>query len=472
MATPTPEQQTIIDAFLTGQNLVIEAGAGTGKTTTLRMMAEAAPDQRGVYVAYNKAIATDAASSFPSSVVCKTAHSFAYRAVGIKYKHRLNGPRVTGRQAAGILGIHVPFQVSDEAALRPDQLARLALDTVQRFCYSADAEIAEKHVPFIPNTEGSDLKTFIAPFARKAWEDIKDKSGRLKFQHDHYLKMWAMSNPNLNADFVLLDEAQDANPVIAQVVENQNCQKIMVGDRCQAIYGWRGAVDAMSRFDADRRLVLSQSFRFGPAVAVEANKFLDLLEAPLRLTGFDQIASTVEALPTPDAVLCRTNAEAMAQAINYLAQDVTVAIVGGTNEIRMFAEGARDLMNGETPYHPDLVAFANWGEVQQYVEEDSAGADLKVFVKLIDNYGVDTILKVAGQTVNEDRADVILSTAHKAKGREWDSVRIANDFQEPQEGDELSRPELMLAYVAVTRAKKVLDNSGLTWINNWLGAIA
>jgi ATP-dependent exoDNAse (exonuclease V) beta subunit len=36
---PTGEQQAIIDASQSGADLVIEAGAGTGKTSTLRLVA-------------------------------------------------------------------------------------------------------------------------------------------------------------------------------------------------------------------------------------------------------------------------------------------------------------------------------------------------------------------------------------------------------------------------------------------------
>src|SRR5215216_5677207 len=114
-----------------------------------------------------------------------------------------------------------------------------------------------------------------------------DPAGRLRFTHDCYLKLWQLSDPHLPADYVLLDEAQDANPVVAAIVDRQaHAQRILVGDRCQAIYGWRGAIDAMSRFHADHRLCLSQSFRFGPAIASEANKWLQLLDAPLHLRGF------------------------------------------------------------------------------------------------------------------------------------------------------------------------------------------
>ena len=76
-------------------------------------------------------------------------------------------------------------------------------------------------------------------------------------------------------DFLLLDEAQDTNPVLEKVFTAQrgHAQLVMVGDSAQAIYGWRGARDVMSTFDATA-LTLSQSFRFGAAVATEAKGWL------------------------------------------------------------------------------------------------------------------------------------------------------------------------------------------------------
>lgn len=461
---PTPEQQACIDAFVTGENMVIEAGAGTGKTSTLKLMAEAT-DRRGIYVAYNKAIATDAKTSFPDNVDCRTAHSLAYRTHAIPFKHRLNGPRVTLRDTVRILGISQPVQITDETALSPMDLARLAMDTVGRFCNSADPEITRNHVPFIPGAEDMDaIRGHVFPLAVKAWADICDKNGQLKFQHDHYLKMWALSNPVLNCKFVLLDEAQDANPVIAGVVEAQtHAQRVMVGDRCQAIYGWRGAVDAMSEFNG-KRLILSQSFRFGPAIAEQANEWLSKLDAPLRLSGFDKIDSKVAPVETPDAILCRTNAEAIAQAMSYQDQGKTVALVGGADAIKRMAEAAQELQSGRHTSHPELVAFKSWQEVCEYAQE-AEGRDLKVFVTLINNYGADAVIRVADGTVSEDRADIVISTAHKAKGREWDTVKIAGDFQPKDDSDEpMSRSEMMLLYVGVTRARLVLDNSALAFV--------
>lgn len=96
-----------------------------------------------------------------------------------------------------------------------------------------------------------------------------------------------------------------------------------------------------------------------------------------------------------------------------------------------------------------------------------------MFVRLIDDQGAKEALAAMDRLVSEDTADVILSTAHKAKGREWDSVQIANDFSKPAERDgvpgEIRRDEAMLAYVAVTRAMDRLDRAGVAWIDEYDG---
>lgn len=473
---PTQEQQAIIDAAQTGDDLTIEAGAGTGKTSTLKMLSRSAEGKRGAYLAYNRSIATDAAREFPSSVTCRTAHSFAYGAVGRQYAHRLNGPRVPARQAAIILGLNEPVKVG-EVMLAPQQLARLVTETVQRFCYSDDRQIQRMNVPLVNGLDRAgqtELARYLMPIAQRAWdEDLTQLNGSLRFTHDMYLKMWILSDPVIHADYVLLDEAQDSNPAVAGLVSRQPAQRILVGDRCQAIYGWRGATDAMASFDG-RRFQLSQSFRFGQVVADEANKWLTLLDAPLRLTGYEQIPSRLASLAEPDAVLCRSNAGAIIRVIEALGQGRRAALVGGGQDIRRMAEAAAKLQAGLPVDHPELFAFQTWREVQEYVEMDTGGSDLRVFVRLIDKHGAREVMRVCDALVDERYADVVVSTAHRAKGREWGRVRIADDFPEPKVSEDgtranIARDEAMLAYVAVTRAQKVLDRDGLAWVDRYAG---
>ncbi|MEQ7125341.1 UvrD-helicase domain-containing protein [Actinopolymorpha sp. B11F2] len=477
---PTGEQQAAIEGFTSGGHMILEAGAGSGKTTTLKMLAGQAPSRRGVYLAFNKAVAVEAGRSFPRNVQCATAHSLAFRTVGRQFKHRLNGRRVRGRETARILGVNEPFRISDLLMLAPAQVARIAMETVTRFCYSADVEPGPQHVPAVTGVDEDavrrELVKVVVPFARNAWADLTSVDGRLRFSHDVYLKVWQLSGPRLDVDFVLLDEAQDSNPVVVDMFNRQqNAQRVLVGDANQAIYGWRGAVDAMATFDADHHLYLSQSFRFGPAVADEANKWLGLLEATLRISGTAAISSRLAPLGQPDAVLCRTNAAAVGALLDFHEAGVPVAIVGGGWDIKRFAEAAITLKAGAGTHHPELAAFQTWGQVQDYVDNDHGGADLKVFVRLIDSHGPDTVIAAVDKAVDEGRARVTVSTAHKAKGREWSTVKIADDFTRPKdttgELQQPSRPDQMLAYVSITRARHVLDRGGLAWVDELLAPL-
>jgi hypothetical protein len=486
---PTPEQAEAIEAFATGDDLVIQAGAGTGKTSTLRMLAESAPRRRGLYIAFNRAIAGDARATFPRNVQASTAHSLAFRAVGYQYRERLDGPRVPARLAAQILGINGPTHIGDDVPiLAPQQVARITMATLARFARSADREPHAGHVPATPRfdtpAQRHALAAEIVPLARRAWTDLTATRGRLKFTHDHYLKLWQLSYPVLPCEFVLFDEAQDADPVVMSIIGNQpNAQRIVVGDSAQAIYEWRGAIDAMDKFPG-KRLTLSKSFRFGPAVANEANRWLHELDAPLRLTGHDPIPSRiVHDLGEPDAILCRSNAGAMTQVMTQLARGRRVALVGGGKDIRDLAAAAISLKAGAPCEHPELFAFRTWGEVQDYVAMDEGGSDLRAMVKLIDDYGPDSLINAVDRLVDEpsdapgkpmalttQKPDVVVSTAHKAKGREWASVLIGEDFYPPKKDDDGNdrdpEPgELRLAYVAVTRARLVLDRGSLRWLD-------
>jgi ABC-type hemin transport system ATPase subunit len=84
MVLPTKEQQVAVEKFRTGRPLTIATFAGAGKTTTLKMLAEATP-ARGVYLAFNRAIAAAAKEKFPRSVDCRTTHAIAFRAVMPQY---------------------------------------------------------------------------------------------------------------------------------------------------------------------------------------------------------------------------------------------------------------------------------------------------------------------------------------------------------------------------------------------------
>ncbi|WP_267244394.1 UvrD-helicase domain-containing protein [Streptomyces sp. PR69] len=482
---PTPEQTDAIAVYGDGLDLVLQAGAGCGKSSTLKMIARSDARRRMTYVAYNRSIAAEASRSFPSTVLCKTGHGLAFDP---RYGARLQRPRQTAHQAAqaldvrSVLGIvgSTPAIITDLSvpkAMTSKLIMRAALDTVTRWCHSADLEITERHIPRydgLTKTEPrAQLAALVLPVARAAWDDLRTDDGVLNLSHDHYLKMWALSSPTIPTDVVLLDEAQDTNDVLSAVLLAQDhAQRIAVGDSAQQIYGWRGANDALQKFVRELsapELTLSQSFRFGPAIADEANLWLRTIDAPLRLTGYDQCTSTVGPVAEPDAILCRTNAGAMGIVMEALATGRKTALVGGGGDIKRLAWAAEALQSGRPTDHPELLAFPSWDAVREYAEEEDGS--LKVLVKLIDEHGTEAIISAADALCSEQQADLVVSTAHKAKGREWPRVRIHDDFRAPKPHPEtglvlLPREEGRLAYVAVTRAREALDSTALAWVHS------
>ncbi|MFI9006109.1 UvrD-helicase domain-containing protein [Actinosynnema sp. NPDC053489] len=469
--TPTPEQSAARDVFVTGRDLALVAGAGTGKTATLVQMA-ATTRRRGLYVAFNKAIADEAGTRFGGNVRCRTAHSLAYQAVGSRYQERLRSQtRIPAWQTARRLGITRDLSVGTHR-IKVNHQARLVMGMIRRFCYSTDKHVMARHLEPVTGLD-SDGQEYLArallTYATLAWEDILSDRGTLRFEHDHYLKMWALTNPVLPGDFIMLDEAQDTNPVLEEIFLKQSAQRVCVGDPAQQIYGWRDARDVMTGFPAET-LRLTESFRFGPRIAEEANRWLRHAESPLRLTGRGLDNSRIGEVSDPDVVLCRGNADAMQEVMAYLDQGVPVALTGGGDTIRRIASAAEELKAGKRTSHPELFLFTSWGEVQDYVENDKAGQDLKSIVKLVDKYGPEQVLRAVGSLSTEDDAEVVVSTAHKAKGREWATVRIGPGFEAPSTDDDglprgVNAAEARLIYVAVTRARLVLDLEGVSWID-------
>jgi AAA domain len=335
---PTAEQDAAITAFAARQHLALQAGAGSGKTSTLEMLAHRSR-KRGRYIAFNKSIVVEAKRRFPGHVTCSTGHALAYRAVGHRFAARLDGPRMSSARLAVSINLRNEERIGTRT-ISPAAQCAAAQETVLRYCYSADPLITRAHVPWARGIrelrDHEQLIDLVLPLAERMWRDLQNPElGRIRFQPDHYMKMWALTEPRVIQDYLMLDEAQDTNPVLGKVVDAQrrHSQLIMVGDSAQAIYEWRGARDVMADFHGTT-LSLSRSFRFGDAISAEANRWLALAGQTLRLTGTPTINSTVTTLDRPTAILCRTNGGAIAEILQLLAEDRRVAFHGNAQKLR------------------------------------------------------------------------------------------------------------------------------------------
>ena len=495
---PTEQQQAIIDAVNTGQDVAVRALAGTGKTSTLKMIArrlfKSDPAKRIVYVAFNKSIQEEAQKTMPPNVEARTGDSIAYATLspGMKDKFADKAKRALRRNAdvASFLGIKGDLDMGPGVKpMAPDEQAMRIMRAIEQYAISADDKLGVEHFQGMDPDTASKL----LPYAEKAWEDINAEDGRLKLNFSHITKMWALSKPDFTktisglkrkADIIFFDEAQDINPVMAKVIADQKIQKVYVGDSNQAIYAFRGAVDELDNVKVDHDLPLTKSWRFGPQIASMGNRFLAMLGSKHRIEGGGPEGNVVEpyTMTDPDAILVRSNAGAIGEILQAQTEGKVVGVPKGTKaDLRKLVDTARWLQRGgpaPAQIHDDLAAFRNWDEVQKAAE---AGDDPKVamLAKIVEDTGIDKLndlverLVETGDNKDNRTPDMYVTTAHKAKGLEWDKVKIGADFRGPRldkQTGELIMPspeEMRLAYVAVTRAMKELDPGSLAWVYDY-----
>ena len=469
----TDEQGRSRDLFVEQGSLKIHAFAGTGKTSTLLPPAKSTR-RTGLYLAFNRHVAVEAGRMFPTSVTCRTIHSLAFRAMAGAFKN------VRGKMTSTMNAHHVAnlLNLNDiEISLSPESgslgVSRVAFgafiaETVKRFVQSASIEIVDAHIPnwsriqIAKSTSPDGYREFemdTVERARNLWSMMTDCEDPAPLGHDGYLKLWSLGTPELPFDFIMLDEAQDTNPVALSVLRKQACQMVYVGDPHQQIYEWRGAINAMEEIETDSVSELTLSFRFGRTIAETASQVLSRLGEHHSLRRNDEIQSVLHC-GTPDAVVCRTNGGVFQNLLDALEKGRRAFVVGGTTDLQRIVKGAQSLQQGRPSHIAEFFGFRNWSEVQEFSESE-AGAEIESLVRLIDRFGCGALQSCLNRaTQSPVDAEIALSTAHKAKGSEWSSVRIDGDFVRSNPSEEKSSIDpqyLRLVYVALTRAKRELE---------------
>ncbi|NMX77598.1 ATP-dependent helicase [Pseudomonas sp. WS 5532] len=458
----------------------VEAGAGTGKTTMLRGIAQSKSSLRHLYVAFNKSIQLEAASKFPGNVTCKTAHSLAYGAVGRDYGN------VPNKLQGDIKPFHVTRQLQRSLQPLPQSAHNLyggrVIETLKNYLVSGDGQMVPKHISIgdAPVERSHFEPRQILHDAMQIWTEMQDLRSEVPMLHDGYLKLYQVANRRLPYDSILFDEAQDTNPVTQAIVDQQQAKKTYVGDRNQAIYGFRGASNAMEQIPADETFYLTGSFRFGEEVADVANKILDLKGDVVHLRGLGA-PSKIRALGAGEghAFLSRGNSALFDRAVNALLKNEPFSFVGDIKGYRF--DQILDVYNlsikGQVK-DPFIRSFSSFDELLEYAEMindrevksrckvvTAYGRDIPSLIERIERAALSPIVSGSGLVVPDNR--IVLTTVHKSKGLEFPNVRLAGDFMEFIDSDtnqllDMAKAdnsiieEINLAYVAVTRVQQSL----------------
>lgn len=477
----TDEQQRIIQS---SGSIIINAVAGSGKTTTLIEYARSRQTSALIlYVAFNRSVRLEAQKKFAeqglNNVRVETAHSLAYKAIVLRDGYRVEGHNPHFVLKAVMSIFHTPSVDELLLATHAFQLASLFCNStarkVEELCYIETLSEAEEIV-FVDEHEEKIVLTARHYLAKMLKREIT-------ISHDFYLKLFQLQHPRLPYDYILFDEAQDASPVMVDIVRLQEqAVKVIVGDSHQQIYRWRYAINSMESFDYPR-FFLSRSFRFGQPIA-------DLATSVIALKANLFGPSTVEITGQESngeksgqrAIIGRTNISLLAEALNHLQKKPKSRIFfeGYISSYLFGEEGGSlsDILNiylDKREYiKSDLYSeFQTVCEVEDFAKKSGDKPLLQV-VELVKKHGDSLPKKIASlwnAHVEKDarhEADTIFSTVHRCKGLEYDVVFLCNDFIQESSLAKMSDEkiaedgarlieEVNLLYVAVTRAKYKLE---------------
>jgi DNA helicase II / ATP-dependent DNA helicase PcrA len=496
MFTPSKYQQDIFDfvTMATG-SAIIQAVAGSGKSTTLEHIAGLLPSgDTAIFMAFNKAIATEIDKRLPKHIKGSTFHSVGFgawmRYTGLGFK----GIKVDGYKTSNIL----------QSLLETGGTDSRGYPEFNREKYDAYSSYVTKLVGLAKNSGIG----FLLPDDTQSWWNLVDHFDvSLTVDDDRYTeeeaigyarKALRIGNENhkvidfddmlylplinkcsfFRHDWVMIDEAQDTNAVQLALVKRMlknGGRLIAVGDRGQAIYGFRGAdSSAMDKIgDAFNctELPLSVCYRCDKTIVQAAQEFIPdtILPRDGAEWGIVQRADKgwEEDLKPGDAILCRNVAPMISKAYDLLAQGVGCYVEGrdiGKGLIDVVEKmRAKDVTDLETKLEDWTVR-----EVEKWTskgQETRAGSIqdksdcLGIITNALDEQCrtiPDLIAQIQLMFADDKKGAVVLSTVHKSKGREWDRVFIlGRDTLMPspwarQEWQKVQENNLI--YVAYTRA--------------------
>jgi len=464
---PTQQQNDILDAVKQYRSIKINAFAGTGKTTTLQLIADQYKHKKILYLAFNSAIKNEAMGKFPTNVSIKTTHGLAFGAI----------KKYTNIDLSNIVNYRA-IDISKEYNITYNQ-AIAALKIFDNFCNNTKNEIGKEDI---------EHKTAQAMFNSML-------INKLKPTHSFYLKYYYLllstgQVSQFNYDIIMLDEAQDTNEVTLGIFEALKSKtKIYVGDEHQQIYSFRGTKNALEQIKTDKKLYLSCSFRFNSTIATYANILLkNFKNEKVKIDTIDQDDNSI----VTNGYISRTNATLIATIAKRIDERKPFVTVRDPNEIFSLTIEVYYLLNDDNKKikkNRFLKDFNDEDEILEYANEVE-DYELKSALKVAKEYKdkifefkdiSDKFYSAWQNRVNngfEKRLSEILflTTAHTSKGLEWDRVTVADDFtdfadlivdfscdslKEFQENQNiLPNQELLdefnLFYVAITRAKKEL----------------
>lgn len=457
--SPTEEQEHIFDlAVNSDENLMINALAGTGKTTTIELLQrKVRKTQPILYLVFAKKNAEEAEKRMPSTSSVRTFNSMGHRIWAQYTRKTLSlSPKKTQDILKGII----------------DETPRVAQGELWASFWSVcDAVARAKAIGYVPEGKYPTAKRLCtqSEFHRSLEEAPDDLTvdliesvlfrsiqasyaGSIDFNDQIYMPaLFGGTYPRF--PFVTVDEWQDLNPTNIALLEHLVTNRIVgVGDPWQNIYAFRGAqqgamakaVKAYSMTECD----LSVSFRC-PRRIVENARWRVPHFKWMKEGGYVERLNDLALGNVPDnaTFICRNNAPLFSLAFKLLIAGHSVNVSGSDIGYKITALmkklGAQEMSRDMT------ISAINAWEEEKLAKESTTAADMAACMRVFASHANTLSGAIAyAEHLFKQSGTIRMMTGHKSKGLEFPIVYHLDPFLCRD-----NEQDMNLRYVINTRSK-------------------
>jgi superfamily I DNA/RNA helicase len=466
---PTPEQAAVIAAIReSDHSLLVSAFAGCAKTSTL-VAALTGPNgqtlprfRNSLLLAFAKSNEQDFRQSLNLPETGLTQPEIrTVNALGHSYLMSITGqkPNVSARKIGDLIKATFPDAEPVDTDLIKEEVEQLRMQgwapehKSRQRCIRPERDVSQA------------ARQILSESNRLAFKGIVDFTDQIYIPFIFGREAVFRAKPRE----VFVDEAQDMSELnIAFLRLLPVSRLIVIGDALQSIYGFRGAEEnAMESLLAEydyEALTLSESFRvphvltarqqahapgFRSFPPLPQGSLKSLIEQPWSPRDFqDRVA-----------VICRNNAPLLPLAIRLHAVGEPAEILGRNIGYTLSA-----LLLKVCGRRPDIQKIRDWAKRESKARPAAAGyikdqADcLVAFLSQFTGTTAEA-KKLLIEIFSVKNTRITLTTGHRAKGKEWDTVIHLDPWRIPSQYAETKRElaqEDNLRYVIETRAKSSL----------------
>lgn len=455
----TPEQADLLDLVKEQNGIVlVEAGAGTGKSFMSRRIVEELKPKSGIYTAFNKAIVEEGVNRFYGTPIeCKTFHALAYRYINPKMPIE-----------------SFTYKCIAEKLTYPEK--RKIIDTIDEFFVSSSTCMDDYFDTSFKNHPRSKfMSDTCANYVNKMVEGEVNPTFNFLLKYFHL--MLVEKTVEIKIDLLILDEINDVTAVSLEIFKLIDAnKKIGLGETHQAIYGFLKLVNGFEELkDVATTLKLTQSYRCSEQIAKRINdKMSSVLDPNFKFVGTDT--------PVKNGLtLYCTNTNAMIVDAIYerLSVGKSFKLLRKPAEIFAAPLAVLSASQGKKPYQRKYEYLVDLFEdykaqdkhknyfkyLQEVLDDDEISNAIRLLMKLkTKNVNLFSIYKEAKEAKQDN--SYTIATVFTSKGLEFEEVYIADDlnrhFTDACEGKldtEAAITAMRCYYVACSRAGNVLKNS-------------